>query len=52
MTDKSHEEKIAKQRKRESMETGVDEEGKAPLTKQRDDEIERRPERIIMPGGK
>ena len=52
MTDKRHEEKIAKQRERESKETGVEEDGKAPLTKQPDDEIERRPERIYMPGGK
>jgi hypothetical protein len=52
MTDKRPEEEIAKQRERESKETGVEEDGKAPLTKQPDDEIERRPERIYMPGGK
>ena len=52
MTEESEEHKIAEQRERESKETGVDEPDKAPLTKQPDDEIERRPERVIMPGGK
>jgi hypothetical protein len=51
--DKSREHEISEQRERESRETGVDEEGKAPLTKQPpEDEVERRPERIYMPGGK
>jgi hypothetical protein len=52
MTEESREHEIAKQRERESSETGVEDEEKAPLTKQPPDEIERRPERIIMPGGK
>lgn len=43
---------LAEQRERETKETGVDEEGAAPLTKQPEDEIERRPERVYMPGGK
>jgi hypothetical protein len=46
------EHEIADQRERESRETGPDEPDKAPLTKQTDDEIERRPERVYMPGGK
>lgn len=50
--EKSREHEIAEQRERESRETGVEDDGAAPLTKQPDDEIERRPERIYMPGGK
>jgi hypothetical protein len=53
MKDESHEHEIAEQRERESRETGVEEEEKAPLTKQpAGDEVERRPERIYAPGGK
>jgi hypothetical protein len=49
--DREHE--IAEQRERESRETGVEEDGAAPLTKQPEgDEVERRPERVYMPGGK
>ena len=48
----SPEHDIADQRERQSRETGEEEQEKAPLTKQPDDEIERRPERVIMPGGK
>jgi hypothetical protein len=51
--DERREHEIAKQRERESRETGVEENGAAPLTKQPDsDEVERRPERVYMPGGK
>jgi hypothetical protein len=47
------EHEVAKERERESRETGPEEEdGAAPLTKQPDDEIERRPEQWITPGGK
>jgi len=42
----------AAQHERAAQETGVEEEGAAPLTKQPEDEIERRPERVYMPGGK
>jgi hypothetical protein len=53
MKDESREHEIAEQRERESRETGVEDEEKAPLTKQApDDEVERRPERVYMPGGK
>ncbi len=53
MKEKSHEHEIAEQRERESRETSVEDEEKAPLTKQPDsDEVERRPERIYAPGGK
>jgi hypothetical protein len=52
MEEKSNEQKIAEQRERESRETGVEDEEKAPLTKQpASDEVERRPERIYSPGG-
>ena len=51
MKEESHEHEVAEQRERESRETGAEEE-KAPLTKQPpEDEVERRPERIYMPGG-
>jgi hypothetical protein len=49
--DQATEHQIAVQRERASSETGVPAEGAAPLTKQPEDEIERRPERIYMPGG-
>jgi len=53
MKDESHEHEIAEQRERGSRETGVEDEEKAPLTKQPpDDEVERRLERIYAPGGK
>jgi hypothetical protein len=53
MKERSHEQKIAEERARESRETGVEDEEKAPLTKQpASDEVERRPERIYSPGGK
>jgi hypothetical protein len=53
MKERSHELKIAEERERESRETGVEDEEKAPLTKQpASDEVERRPERIYSPGGK
>jgi hypothetical protein len=48
----SPEHDIADERERQSRETGDDEPDKAPLTKQPDEEIERRPERVVMPGGK
>jgi hypothetical protein len=48
----SPEHEIADQRERQSRETGEDEQDKAPLTKQPPDEIERRPERVVTPGGK
>jgi hypothetical protein len=52
MKEKSHEQTIAEERERESRETGVEDEEKAPLTKQpSSDEVERRPERIYSPGG-
>ena len=47
-----HEQAVAEQRERESAETGAETEGAAPLTKQPDEEVERRPERVYMPGGK
>ena len=43
--------RLAAQRERESGETGAEPEGAAPLTKQPEDEVERRPERAYMPGG-
>ena len=46
-----HEQEIAEQRERQSKETGEDEPDKAPLTKQPEDEIERKPERFLMPSG-
>jgi hypothetical protein len=53
MKEESHEHEIAEQRERESRETGVEDQEKAPLTKQPpEDEVERRPERIYMPGGR
>jgi hypothetical protein len=48
----SPEHDIADQRERQTRETGEEEQDKAPLTKQPPDEIERRPERVVMPGGK
>ena len=48
----SPEHEIAKERERESRETGPEDDSAAPLTKQPDEEIERRPERVLMPGGK
>jgi hypothetical protein len=52
MKEESKEHDIAEQKERESRETGVEDEEKAPLTKQpASDEVERRPERIYMPGG-
>jgi hypothetical protein len=50
--DESAEHQLAEQREQAAAETGVEEEGAAPLTKQPDEEVERRPERIYMPGGK
>jgi hypothetical protein len=50
--DQTTEHRVAAQRERASAETGVPEEGAAPLTKQPEDEVERRPERVYMPGGK
>jgi hypothetical protein len=50
--EQATEHQIAAQRERQSSETGAPEEGAAPLTKQPEGEIERRPERIYMPGGK
>ena len=50
--EQATEHRIAAQREHASAETGAPEEGAAPLTKQPDDEIERRPERVYMPGGK
>ena len=53
MKEKSHDQKIAEQREREARETGVEDDEKAPLTKQpASDDVERRPERIYSPGGK
>ncbi|HZT44574.1 MAG TPA: PRC-barrel domain-containing protein [Gaiellaceae bacterium] len=49
--DEGAERALAEQRERESEETGPEPEGAAPLTKQPEDEIERRPERVYMPGG-
>jgi PRC-barrel domain protein len=50
--EQTTEHQIAAQHERASSETGAPEEGAAPLTKQPEGEIERRPERIYMPGGK
>jgi hypothetical protein len=50
--EETPEHELAKQRERESRETGPEEDGAAPLTMQPDDVIERRPERVYMPGGK
>jgi len=43
---------VADQHERAAEETGVDGQASAPLTKQPEGEIERRPERVYMPGGK
>ena len=50
--DEGAEHALAEQRERETEETGAEPEGAAPLTKQPAEEIERRPERVYMPGGK
>jgi len=49
--EQTPEHELASQRERAAEETGVEEEGAAPLTKQPEGEIERRPERVYMPGG-
>ena len=50
--EETPEHRLAEQREREAEETGAEEEGAAPLTKQPPGEVERRPERVYMPGGK
>jgi hypothetical protein len=49
--EEAHEHRIAEQRERAVKETGIEEHGAAPLTKQPEGEIERRPERVYTPGG-
>jgi hypothetical protein len=50
--EEASEHQRAEQHQRAVADTGVEEEGAAPLTPQPEDEIERRPERVYMPGGK
>jgi hypothetical protein len=50
--EQTPEHQVAGQRERAAEETGVEEDGATPLTKQPEGEIERRPERVYMPGGK
>ena len=49
--EQTPEHQLAVQHERAAEETGVEEGGAAPLTKQPEGEVERRPERIYLPGG-